>query len=261
MRKLKKISKSMLGVYFTHLLKEKFHKFFKTEFYKENCEFKERSYKFYSSFINAKDIVYDVGANFGNRVEAFIKLNAKVVAIEPQSACCKYLRKKYKDKIMLVNKAVGSENSEKEMYISNNSAVSSLSKDWVESVKKDRYKEQNWDKSVKCEVVTLDSLIEKYSVPAFIKIDVEGYELEVLKGLNKMVKVISFEYTIPEQTENAIQCIKHIKEINGAVECNYSIGESMVLQLKSWISDEEMINLISDNRFPNEVGDIYVRRI
>ena len=147
------------------------------------------------------------------------------------------------------------------MYISNNSAISSFSEDWIESVKQDRYKDQEWNKGIMIEQITLDSIIDKFGNPAFIKIDVEGYESEVIKGLNKETKLISFEYTVPEQIAKAIECIKHIKNINKSVECNYSLGESMKFQLENWTSDTGMINLIQDEKFPTDVGDIYIRKI
>jgi FkbM family methyltransferase len=257
---IKKILKSILGVYIVYVIKEKINKLLKTKFYWEQLEFEKKSIDFYSNFIKNDDLVFDVGANFGNRVKTFLRLNAKVVAIEPQSACCKYLRKKYGNKIILVDKAVGSNNEIKPMFISTNSMISSFSKDWIDSVKRERYKDQEWKAEKMIEQVTLDSIIDKYGVPSFVKIDVEGYELEVLMGLNTSVNIISFEYTIPEQTEKAIKCINHIKKINRNVECNYSIGESMKLELDKWISDFEMINLINDENFSSNVGDIYVRK-
>ena len=43
-------------------------------------------------------------------------------------------------------------------------------------------------------VTTLDALIARFGVPAFIKIDVEGAEPDVLAGLSHAVPVLSFEY-------------------------------------------------------------------
>jgi FkbM family methyltransferase len=261
MNKIKKLIKSFFGVYATHIIKEKIHRIFKTKYYKEQVEFEKKSIDFYSQLIDENDIVFDIGANFGNRIKTFLKLKAKVIAIEPQEACCKYLRKKYCDKIILIDKAVGCDNNKKTMYISKNSAISSFSNDWIESVKSNRYKDQEWRAEEIIEQVTLDSIVEKYGVPSFIKIDVEGYELEVLKGLNEEVSVISFEYTIPEQINKAIECIDHIKEINHNVECNYSLGENMKFELENWISEMDMIRLLKGEDFSTSVGDIYVRKI
>jgi hypothetical protein len=119
---------------------------------------------------------------------------------------------------------------------------------------------RNVKKGNMIEQTTIDNLIEKFGNPAFIKIDVEGYELEVLKGLSKETNLISFEYTVPEQTKKTIECINLFKLINKTIECNYSLGESMEFQLENWISDSDMINLIQSKNFPTTVGDIYIKR-
>jgi len=261
MNKIKIFVKSIIGIYTIHIFKEKIHRIFKTKYYREQIQFEKNSLNFYSQLIKENDVVFDVGANFGNRIKTFLALKTKVVAIEPQSACCKYLRNTFGNRIDLIEKAVGAKNEVKQMYISNNSAISSFSEDWIESVKQDRYKDQEWNKGIMIEQITLDSIIDKFGNPAFIKIDVEGYESEVIKGLNKETKLISFEYTVPEQIAKAIECIKHIKNINKSVECNYSLGESMKFQLENWTSDTGMINLIQDEKFPTDVGDIYIRKI
>ena len=43
-----------------------------------------RGLNFYSELIKKDDLCFDIGANYGNRSEVFIKLGAKVVAFEPQ---------------------------------------------------------------------------------------------------------------------------------------------------------------------------------
>jgi hypothetical protein len=43
-------------------------------------------------------------------------------------------------------------------------------------------------------MVTLDGLIARYGVPRYIKIDVEGFEIEVLAGLSQPVPLISVEF-------------------------------------------------------------------
>ena len=87
-------------------------------------------------------------------------------------------------------------------------------------------------------MTTLDKLIEKYGEPVFIKIDVEGFELEVLKGLTRPVKLLSYEYTVPEQIDRVIECMEQIQKVNPKIECNYSIGESMDFALEEWQSPE-----------------------
>ena len=63
---------------------------------------------FYSGFIKKGDMCFDVGANLGDRTEAFLKLGAKVVVVEPQEDCIKTLKDKFGDNenVFIVPKAL-----------------------------------------------------------------------------------------------------------------------------------------------------------
>ena len=226
---------------------------------KEIQEIKRRG-SFYTSFIQKGELCFDVGANVGNRIGPLLYIGAKVVAVEPQEVCYSYLKKKFKNKIKIITKGVGESEGIKEFHLSSGSPMSSFSKEWIDSVKDGRFKDYTWEKVVSTKMTTLDKLIEEFGVPAFIKIDVEGYELEVLKGLSKPVKMISFEYTLPEQIQKPVMCIKQIERYNPNIECNYSLGESMEFAKDKWISADDMIKYMVTDEFINTgFGDVYVR--
>jgi hypothetical protein len=149
------------------------------------------------------------------------------------------------------------------MYLSDAHTISSFSKEWIDAIKKSgRFSDYNWNKEQVTEIETLDNLISKYGKPQFIKIDVEGYEYEVLAGLSQPIMTISFEYTIPERKNSIIDCIDRIVEISNQKEVffNYSIGESMEWALEKWLSAEEMKKEIDLERFvKSEFGDIYAK--
>jgi FkbM family methyltransferase len=219
-----------------------------------------RRRKFFSSFLLPGDFCFDVGANIGNRINPLLFIGAKVLAVEPQKSCQKILRKKFGSKIILITKGLGSKEEIKDFHISNSSTISSFSSEWINLVKDGRFKGYKWNKVVKTEMTTLDKLIQTYGSPKFIKIDVEGYELEVLKGLSTPVKYISFEYTVPEQLNKVFDCISRIEEIDNNIVFNYSIAESMELMLTEWISLESMKNHIKTSEFNATIfGDIYVK--
>jgi len=222
---------------------------------------KKEMRKFYRQFINKGDMVFDIGANIGNRTDIFIELGATVIAVEPQSSCARILKTKYgkNNRFILINKALAEKEGQAEMMISDASTISSLSKDWVDAVRKSgRFGNHKWDGKETVQTTTLDKLIEEYGVPSFIKIDVEGYEYEVLRGLTKPVNVISFEFT-PECLESAFNCLNYLSKL-GAVVMNYSVGESMKWSLDKWVSPIEIIKILSEFENDNKLfGDIYAK--
>jgi FkbM family methyltransferase len=223
-------------------------------------QLRENRIKFYSDFIKENDICFDVGANIGNRVYPLLQLNARVVAVEPQKSCYEELIRKFGNKISLVTKGLGEKEESKEFFISNASTLSTFSKDYIDSVKEGRFADYEWNKSETVEITTLDNLIKEFGQPKFIKIDVEGYELEVLKGLNSPVYMISFEYCVPEQLKKVYDCLNRIKTIDNNIECNYSVGESMAFKLDNWISYESMVQHIGSQEFEStDFGDVYIR--
>lgn len=260
MEKIKKAIKSLLGEVNVYRLREMKNRISPNDFYKKELNEMGKRKAFYAQFVQENDLCFDVGANLGNRVGPLLSIKARVVAVEPQDFCQKVLKLRFGKKIEVVPMGLGEKEEVKEFYISDASYLSSFSKSWIDSVKKDRFRENKWDKVKTVQMTTLDKLIEKYGKPAFVKIDVEGYEMEVLKGLTSAVKMISFEYTTPEQTDRAISCIERIRSINPEIECNYSVEESMNFEMDRFIGADEMLKLINSEAFiQTGFGDIYVR--
>jgi FkbM family methyltransferase len=215
---------------------------------------------FYKQFIDSGDLVFDVGANVGNRITPLLEIGANVIAVEPQEYCIKVLEAKFGNKITIVKNGLGEKEEKKDFYIADASTISSFSTEWIEAVKKDRFKEFNWKAANKIQLTTMDKLISTYGLPKFVKIDVEGYELEVLKGLTQIIPLISYEYTTPEQTDKALACLNLLHSITPKIECNYSVGESMNFELSTWKTKEEMEEIINSSNFISTgFGDIYIR--
>ncbi len=214
---------------------------------------------FYSQFIQPDAICFDIGANMGNRTQVFRELGASVIAVEPQNFCMKFLQQKFSDdnKVVLIKKALGAEEGTAEMMLSDATTVSTLSKDWVREMSASgRFGNCKWDKKETVPVTTFDSLIAEYGFPAFCKIDVEGYEFEVLKGLTQPVGTISLEYA-SELIKNTISCVNYLAGL-GEVKFNYSEGEEMELVLPEWVNAGTMSDILQKMK-GTAWGDIYAR--
>lgn len=248
---------SILGI--LNFFQELRSKIFPTKYQIEQKLLLNKGIEFYSQFASKGDLCFDVGANKGNRVNIFLMMGLKVVAIEPQKECVQILKKKYGKKVIILEKALGSKSGKATMYISNASTLSSLSKEWIDKVQNNRFPHNEWKGQYDVPVVTLQHLVDCYGKPVFCKIDVEGYELEVIKGLKEPISNLSFEFAIPESLDATFKCIELLGEL-GYNKFNYSLGESMKLEMETWITMIEMVHEVdSFKRKGISWGDIYAK--
>jgi FkbM family methyltransferase len=216
----------------------------------------------YCQFVRKGDLVFDIGANVGNRIVPLLGLGVKVIAIEPQTKCVQTLQVRFGNKITIVPKGVDQTEGIKQMHISDNTVLSTFSEEWIDKTKDNRFKGNEWNNVSAIEMTTFDELIARFGKPRFAKIDVEGYEKNVLSGLTTAIDYISFEYAVPEQSENHKECLDLLKGINPQAKCNYCVGESMKWALDSWIEIEKMKQMIDSTAFTaTQFGDIYVSNV
>ena len=227
---------------------------------------KEKQYRnlrmlFYSEFIASGDLVFDVGANLGNRTHTFLEIGAKVVSVEPQRKCRAVLRMRFGNRIKILPQGLGSKEGVKTFYISNTHTLSTFSNKWVNKmIDSGRFQNANWIKKDEIQITTLNMLISIYGKPKFIKIDVEGYESEVLKGLDCIIDFIGFEYAVPENIDGLKECLQKLNLISTKYVYNYAIGESMKFVSFKWLSFSEILSHISNSEFlETGVGDIYAK--
>ncbi|HEY2135922.1 MAG TPA: FkbM family methyltransferase, partial [Xanthobacteraceae bacterium] len=155
--------------------------------------------RLYWGFVKPGDLVFDAGAHVGDRVAAFRRLAARVVAIEPQPALVRTLRLLYgRDASVVIEPvALGEAAGTVELRLNiDNPTVSTASAEFVAAAQgAPGWDGQAWTGRVTVPVTTLDALVARHGVPAFIKIDVEGFEAQVLAGLTRPVAALSFEFT------------------------------------------------------------------
>ena len=224
---------------------------------------KRRLTQFYRPFIQPNDLCFDIGSHVGNRLAAWTKLGARVVALEPQPHLMRFLQNWYghRQDIILLQEAAGAKPGEATMFVSTtNPTVTSLSQSWINKVRQeDSFARVKWDQKLDVKVTTLDQLIQDYGLPTICKIDVEGYELQVLLGLSYPISTISFEY-IPAAITLAQDCVLRLSEI-GNYRYNWSSGENYRMELTTWLNATEMLAAMSAELQSGRSGDIYARLI
>jgi hypothetical protein len=137
-----------------------------------------------------------------------------------------------------------------------NPTVSTVSSAFIDAARRAQgWEDQIWEKGIVVPVTTLDALIEAHGLPSFAKIDVEGFEAEVLAGMTRPVRALSFEFTTI-QREVAQSCIARCAAL-GFQRYNAALGESQ--ELGEWRSAGDIARWLSELPHAANSGDIYAR--
>ncbi len=224
---------------------------------------RRRMANFYRQFLGPGELGFDVGAHVGNRVGCWLGLGARVVAIEPQPRFHRLLQRLYGRHagVTLLLCGLSDHRGEAELLVSSRTpTLSTFAEDWTEHVQTHdrRFAGSRWDQRTRVELETLDSLIERYGEPAFCKVDVEGFEENVLRGLSRPIRAMSFEF-IPVARDRASRCVDLISQL-GDYRFRWSPVETMQWATSEWLTGDQMKAELERMPDLGGSGDVYAVR-
>lgn len=214
---------------------------------------------FYRSLLKPGDLVFDIGSHVGTRARAMRAAGARVIALEPQEPFASYLRRSLPADILLIEAAAGRAETMADMAVSTlHPTVSSLQPDFAATAgATPGFAHVRWDGRQRVRVTTLDHLIAKHGLPKYVKIDVEGFELDVLCGLSQPVALISVEY-LPDLPAQTIAVIARMTEL-GPYCFNPVRGEAGHFLWPDWRTAAETTAWLKTLPPGTSSGDLYAR--
>lgn len=192
-------------------------------------------------------LLFDIGANRGDATLAGLSLGYKVIALEPAPKIYAQLVKNfiYNPNVIPLKVAVSdSDNQRIEFYEADEDGLSTINKDWLTNETLP-YAGKSF-RTVMANTITLDTLVFAYGKPDLVKIDVEGAEWSVFRGLTKYCVPLTFEWTDVTLSEHQEQ-LEYLKGL-GYTEVGPQFIENHLQEpnvwhpldtfnLKAWVAD------------------------
>jgi FkbM family methyltransferase len=217
--------------------------------------------RLYGEFVGPGDLAFDIGAHVGNRTRALRRLGARVIALEPQPRLARLLARQFAGDpaVTVVAAAVGAAPGSATLHASRRTpTVATLSPGWIERVRHaPSFAGVRWPDRHEVPVTTLDALIARHGRPRFCKIDVEGFEAEVLRGLSQPLPALSLEY-VPAAIEVAQAAVARLLEL-GSYRFNVTPGERLRWLWPEWRGGREIAAWLAARVPGAPSGDVYAR--
>lgn len=219
--------------------------------------------KLYRPFVPEHGLVFDIGAHLGDRTRAFRHLGARVIALEPQPQLMTWLRRFHgKDSgVTLIQQAVGAQSGKASLSLSPfHPAVATLDANWRTEVQRGHpgFANVTWNTKIETKVTTLDALINEHGRPDFCKIDVEGFEAEVLSALSQSLDAISVEF-VRGSLHRTRACVDRLEALDH-YRYNAVPGEQRDMVWSRWRNADETRAWLEAGADQIASGDLFARR-
>jgi FkbM family methyltransferase len=204
------------------------------------------------------DLIFDIGANVGKKTDIFLRLGARVVAVEPDEQCQSVLKEKFLKfrlaarPLVIIGKAISDKQTRETMWVDGpGSALNTLNTKWVEVLRADKTRFENTGDSLTfaqqkdVETLTLEQLFSGEGVPFFVKVDVEGYERSVLRGLKRPIPFLSFEVNLPQFLPEAKECVHLLAELDAQGKFNFAADCRRGLLLDHWMGPHDFLQVLN----------------
>jgi FkbM family methyltransferase len=226
----------------------------------------QQEYAFYNRLISeaGSGLVFDIGANRGEKAVIFAQSATRVVCVEPSPASVSGLRRRFRKfpAVSIVGKGVGAFPSTLPFSMFGDSdCYNTFSTKWATAIgtsENNGRPRKEKPTIVDVPVITLNQLIDHYGHPSYIKIDVEGFEHEVIKGLTQPVNLISIECNLPEFESETLESISRLDAIQYNAQFNYCLTEPpSQFAAEQWLSQPEMAQVVKSGG--HDFMEIYCR--
>lgn len=229
----------------------KIHYLLLSFFNKQYVKWIDDEVKFHKLFLKNQKLIFDIGANRGDKTHIFCQFSKKVISFEPEEQMYEILKNRFrKNKKVGLRKLVISDKKGVVDFLSvkNKQAYSSIIKKSILNIDEDNLKIENKRKLSS----TLNLQIKKNGRPDYIKIDCEGAELLIVKNLGYNIKIISLESNLPQFYFETIKIIKLMKQKFNS-KFNIRINNKFKFSFKENVSDKKIMNFLKQKKLVCEV--------
>lgn len=211
----------------------------------------KEEYIFHKKFLDKESLIFDLGANLGDKTHIFLKFSKKVICYEPENKMFNILSHRFKTKRVVINKKIISDKERDLKFLipKDNEAYSTIN---GKSLKQFKHISKNRIRTVIKKSTTINKEITKFGKPNYMKIDCEGAEKKILENLNFKIKIISFELNLPYFYEDGKQILNYFnKKFNS--KFNIRIHDEFKFKFKKNVNKKKCLDFLKRKKLTVEI--------